>query len=210
MNYDLPHGYRWATEEETEKHSANSDDVPGAIMVARTTDSTGKPYTQGEADLAVPYNWRTKDFRIIRGEGGNYKCQYYSTKEKRDAAAAKFAEKDGTDVATELWDKDHPQDDLNQGWGCDGVARAPITLDLKIENYYDGDKVVTRPTITIPYPPNEADDPDGYDEWLNGDDSIFEATGTGRTEGDSAYFVEVVGSTRPDVIPVGTEYEFGL
>lgn len=47
---DLPKGYRWATESETE----NWENVPGLIVVPRTTDSTGLPYIQGEADLAVP------------------------------------------------------------------------------------------------------------------------------------------------------------
>lgn len=47
---DLPPGYRWATAEETmtEPHPF------GTIVVIRTEDSSGKPYTQGEADLAVP------------------------------------------------------------------------------------------------------------------------------------------------------------
>lgn len=45
---DLPTGYRWANEEETENPPA------GAILVPLTTDSTGRPYAQDEADLAVP------------------------------------------------------------------------------------------------------------------------------------------------------------
>jgi hypothetical protein len=47
---DLPEGYRWATAEECE----NWPNVPGIIVVPLTVDSEGKPYTQGEADLAVP------------------------------------------------------------------------------------------------------------------------------------------------------------
>lgn len=43
---DLPSGYRWATEHEMDR--------PDAIVVQRTVDSTGRPYTEGEADLAVP------------------------------------------------------------------------------------------------------------------------------------------------------------
>ena len=43
---DLPKGYRWATEDETDR-----DD---AISVKRTVDSQGNPYTGDEADLAVP------------------------------------------------------------------------------------------------------------------------------------------------------------
>lgn len=49
-NQDLPDGYRWATAEETE----NWENVPGIIVVPRSCDSNGTPYTQDEADLAVP------------------------------------------------------------------------------------------------------------------------------------------------------------
>lgn len=45
---DLPDGYRWATADECEA------DAPGAIVVPRTVDSNGTPYTHGEADVAVP------------------------------------------------------------------------------------------------------------------------------------------------------------
>lgn len=48
---DLPEGYRWATADETERGGM---DIPGAMMVTRTFDSTGRRYTEGEADLAVP------------------------------------------------------------------------------------------------------------------------------------------------------------
>lgn len=48
---DLPKGYRWADEDETERHGV--DPIPGAIVVLRTVDSRGVPYTD-EADLAVP------------------------------------------------------------------------------------------------------------------------------------------------------------
>jgi hypothetical protein len=45
---DLPVGYRWATADETEAN------LPDAIVVPRTLDSSGRPYIQGEADIAVP------------------------------------------------------------------------------------------------------------------------------------------------------------
>lgn len=48
---DLPEGYRWATGDETEMGGM---EIPGAMMVTRTFDSTGKRYGHGEADLAVP------------------------------------------------------------------------------------------------------------------------------------------------------------
>lgn len=47
---DLPRGHRWATAEESETWET----VPGLIVVQRTADTAGNPYTQDEADLAVP------------------------------------------------------------------------------------------------------------------------------------------------------------
>lgn len=58
MSTDLPAGYRWATEDETDR--------PDAIIVKRTADSTGRPYTQDEADLAVPDEKARLEY--LRGE----------------------------------------------------------------------------------------------------------------------------------------------
>lgn len=52
MNEDLPEGYRWATAEEAENWSDN----PHIIVVPRTVDANGIPYTHGEADFAIPIN----------------------------------------------------------------------------------------------------------------------------------------------------------
>lgn len=52
MNTDLPAGYRWATAHETDAHSVKPN--PDMIVVPRTTDNKGQPYTGGEADLALP------------------------------------------------------------------------------------------------------------------------------------------------------------
>jgi hypothetical protein len=50
---DLPCGYRWATGEGCEAYARG--DFPGATpIVIRTYDSEGRPYTEGEAELAVP------------------------------------------------------------------------------------------------------------------------------------------------------------
>jgi hypothetical protein len=49
---DLPTGYRWATAAETEAHGITPN--PEMLVVPRTTDAEGKPYTSGEADLALP------------------------------------------------------------------------------------------------------------------------------------------------------------
>lgn len=51
-NTDLPAGYRWATADECEQYATGN--LSGAIVVPRTADSNGVPYTQDEADLAVP------------------------------------------------------------------------------------------------------------------------------------------------------------
>jgi hypothetical protein len=80
-----------------------------------------------------------------------------------------------------------------------------VVLDLRIENHYGASVVVTtdRVQVTVPAGIDPADDYDwSYDE-------IFPSTGTGR-DGDAAYFVEVVGTDNEDIIPNGTEWEFGL
>lgn len=51
---NLPRGYRWANELECLKYADDRDSLPGVIVVKLTVDSTGTPYDQDEADLAVP------------------------------------------------------------------------------------------------------------------------------------------------------------
>lgn len=67
----------------------------------------------------------TRQFRIIRGEGGGYRSHTYTSKQRRDEAARRFAAEDGSPVVTERWHPDHPQDELNQGWACDGAEHPP-------------------------------------------------------------------------------------
>ncbi|NUS02023.1 MAG: hypothetical protein HOV97_05605 [Nonomuraea sp.] len=50
---DLPPGYRWATAAEAENWRKH----PEAIVVRRTVDSAGNPYTSDEADLAMPLEY---------------------------------------------------------------------------------------------------------------------------------------------------------
>ena len=52
---DLPEGYRWATADETEDYLVNPDRHPDMIVVHRTADAAGNPYTGDEADLAMPW-----------------------------------------------------------------------------------------------------------------------------------------------------------
>lgn len=83
-----------------------------------------------------------------------------------------------------------------------------ISLELEIENntYKDGNTVTTHARTTVPAPWGK-EDSDERSAWEQ--EYIFPLTGTGRDEGDSWYDVEVTGSDRPDLIPVGTTYEFG-
>lgn len=80
-----------------------------------------------------------------------------------------------------------------------------IHLTIRIENHYEEiDTVVVTQEITVGLPP-EGDYQD--DGWAY--DEVYPYTGTGHTTGDSAYFVEVIASSDPDLIPVGTEWEWG-
>jgi hypothetical protein len=75
----------------------------------------------------------TRKFCTIRGSNANYKTAFYTTKERRDAAAQRDADKDGQSVITELWDESHPQDGLNRGWACDGEATPTTKRSPKVE-----------------------------------------------------------------------------
>lgn len=152
-----------------------------------------------------------RPFRILRDpEMFDQVAVFYRTREARDTAAQMYADKTGTTVLAELWSVDGVHDDMNRGWGCDGVftPSVQVTLTLHIENDYElGGMVVTTPTVTVPAPPDRADEK-AHELWEY--NHIFCATGAERTGGDAAYFVTVDESDRPDLIAVGTEYEFGV
>lgn len=79
-----------------------------------------------------------------------------------------------------------------------------ISLRLQIDNVYDDGTVTTTATVEVPPPPEDEDERSDWE-----DDHIFPATGTGQAEGDAGYFVTVTASSQSDLIPVGTEFEFG-
>lgn len=87
-------------------------------------------------------------------------------------------------------------------------AVSVVTVSLRINNRYSGDRLVeTRvDSVVIPVPPGRREIAN-YDDWLC--NHIFPLTGTGHEIGDAYYDVEVTQSDRPDVVPVGTRYEFG-
>ena len=83
---------------------------------------------------------------------------------------------------------------------------AEINVTLEIDNIYDGDTIQTTVQTSLPPPPSLDHDSEEYSDWEY--DYIFTHTGTGRTSGDSGYFVTVTASDRPEMLPVGTEFEF--
>lgn len=88
------------------------------------------------------------------------------------------------------------------------IERAdPITLTLKIENIYVGSDIVHN-TVTVPVPePDSPEDRDDTDGWAY--DYIYPHTGSGQEKGDAGYFVWVTASSNEQLIPVGTEWEWG-
>ncbi|MEV4642755.1 hypothetical protein AB0J80_35975 [Actinoplanes sp. NPDC049548] len=86
------------------------------------------------------------------------------------------------------------------------IEPTKATVTLVIDNHYElYDTVTVITTVTIPLPPSEQNE-EAYDAWSY--DHIYAETGTGRTDGDSWYFVRVTESTAPELL--GREFEFGL
>lgn len=79
-----------------------------------------------------------------------------------------------------------------------------IRLDLTIDNVYVDHGTITtiKQDVDVPAPP---EDPDAFEDWQW--EHLFPLAGTNRS-GDAAYFIRVVSSSEPDVIPAGTVYEF--
>lgn len=88
----------------------------------------------------------------------------------------------------------------------DGHEDVVIDVTLLIDNFYGGDKIKTTVETQVSFPPPDRAS-DEFNDWEQ--DEIFQHTGTGQESGDSCYFVTVASSSRPEIIPVGTEYEFG-
>jgi hypothetical protein len=89
------------------------------------------------------------------------------------------------------------------------VTTQTIHLKLRVVNTYAlHDTVVTYPEADVPSTPADTgQDGDGWREWAW--QHIHPLTGTGRTDGASWYDVDVLESSRPDLIPPGTSYAFG-
>jgi hypothetical protein len=82
-----------------------------------------------------------------------------------------------------------------------------MQLSIKIENVYeDGEEITEHKTLDVPVPPTFVIDDEAHQDWAY--DHIFTETGTGKTEGDAAYFVEVTASDEPAMM--GNKYEWGI
>ena len=83
-----------------------------------------------------------RPFRILRHHTlpvGTPIVIYYSTRERRDAGAQAWADRDGLDVLTELWDASHDQSYLNRGWACDGARQPATTVTVTGNEEDDGE-----------------------------------------------------------------------
>lgn len=85
---------------------------------------------------------------------------------------------------------------------------ATITISLDIENHYElyGQIDTSVTDEVIPAPPTTDRDSDEWHDWAQ--DHILPFTGTGREDGNSAYFVTVTACSDPAL--VGEEFEFGV
>jgi hypothetical protein len=79
-----------------------------------------------------------------------------------------------------------------------------INLLLRIDNVYPDDTVTRETAVTVFSPEPDED----LQDWA--DDQLLEYTGTGRTEGDAGYFVEILRSEFPEIVPVGSTFEWGV
>lgn len=104
--------------------------------------------------------------------------------------------------------------DLAPGVSLDGPGTLPtqvpdghIALSLRIENTYElHDDVVTYALAVVPLPPKDGN-ADDHEAWAY--EHIQALTGVGHSSGDSWYDVEVIDSSAPDVIEVGTTWDWG-
>lgn len=78
-------------------------------------------------------------------------------------------------------------------------------LKLKIENVYSDGTVTNEVEVDVPKT-EFAEHEDDFEDWAYA--WIYPHTGTGRTEGDAGYFVEVIEASDPSW--VGREFEWGI
>jgi hypothetical protein len=94
------------------------------------------------------------------------------------------------------------------------MSEGTVRLRCRVENYYPAtdDEIVTEPEETLPVPPGPMPEPgqdcqEDVQKWI--DEHLVTLTGTGRTKGKAMYDLEVIESSRPDLVPVGFCHEWG-
>lgn len=90
--------------------------------------------------------------------------------------------------------------------GAQDQGACNITVSLQIENTYElhADVTTHAVDVVLPAPPG---DPDGNEDWAQ--EFVFAQTGSGHTTGDAWYDVTVTASSHPDLLAVGTTFEYG-
>jgi hypothetical protein len=86
---------------------------------------------------------------------------------------------------------------------------ATVTVSLEIENIYEDTEAVTTYVYdkVLPAPPSVSDEK-AYAAWH--EEHIRALTGTGHESGNAGYFVEVTASSDESLLPVGTEFAYGI
>lgn len=81
-----------------------------------------------------------------------------------------------------------------------------MKITVKVDNIYeDGTEVTVTEEADIEEPWGEPDT-DDWEDWA--DEQLFPLTGTGKTEGDAGYFLEITACE--DASLVGQKFEWGI
>lgn len=130
---------------------------------------------------------------------------------ERDPLDAAVVEETGAKLLRTLLGTPDPHYTDKPGALPELVADNHVALSLKITNRYElYPTVITYVVAVVPRFDRTRESDEAVQarsdwEW----DHIHALTGVGHSDGDSWHDVEVLGSSDPDLIPVGIEYEFG-
>lgn len=109
-------------------------------------------------------------------------------------------------LADNGWVGPHPTDAGALLWTY--LGNGTIVLGLEIDNTYERyDEEHTSFSDLVLPTPDEDDIAEDMDGWAV--DNIQPFTGVGHEDGDSWYDVLVSASSKPELVPVGTKFDFG-
>lgn len=101
----------------------DTDDLHHHIYLSAEGTANGDPGDLADAVIDARLRGEPlRKWRILLPDG---RALDYSTRDSRDHEARYWADTYGYLVLTELWDAEHEQDELNQGWACDGQVSPP-------------------------------------------------------------------------------------